>query len=66
MKIVIGKPIEKPGPALPWQQDKHGGWSRTLAGTDRVVAMVDKYPPDMGSGYFYCVGDGDSEKSSRS
>lgn len=26
--------------------------------------MVDKYPPDLGEGYFYCVGDGPAETSS--
>ena len=56
--------LGKPGPMLPWHRDQHGGWHRTLAGSGRVVATVDKYPPDLGGGYFYCVGDGPTEESS--
>lgn len=63
MKIKIGKP-GKPGATLPWGQDDQGGWFRVLAGSDRVVALVDKYPPDLGDDFFYCVGDGDHEESS--
>ena len=58
------KGLGKPGPALPWHEDEHGGYHRMLAGGERVVATVDKYPPDLGGGYFYCVGDGQMEESS--
>lgn len=56
--------LGKPGAALPWECGEHREWTRMLAGTDRVVAIVDKYPLDMGGGYFYCVGDGPTEESS--
>lgn len=58
------KTLGKPGEALPWHQDEHGGWARLLTGGDRVIAIVDEYPPDLDGGYFYCVGDGSAAESS--
>ena len=55
--------LGEPGPALPWHEDDCGGWHQLLAGGERVVATVAEYPPDLGGGWFWCVGDGPTEES---
>jgi len=57
--------LGKPGLVLPWKEDEHGSWGRLLEGGERVVAIVDRYGPELDPDerYFYVVGDGPKEES---